>query len=510
MVDAGLAIGWSVFAVILVFVSIGSYFFVRYMSDKYESQRLTTAVSTLTLICEFLALCIIPVDIYNVSSGDWSESSASAVKNMYYAAYITLFVFEFFLIPFAYFYFEEESEGMTTSEKICSAMKYTVVFVIVAIVLLVLALTLQFGSSSSSSDGYASHVLDTQHRGDAAITFLVACMATAGTLAYVAYGGFGMAAMPIGMVTGKSSYKDLTKTVDERIGILRAKLSQIEARYPATKAAISSMKGRDRKDYEAMRREMTTLSSRQKRLQEERSSFVYKISMLCAPFKKIFGVIIFIISLFVIISLGIATGDRAKNSSCGAECGYMTTKPSFTNPLDAMFLEFSKAFPLDYILLFGLLLLFFASTLAGLVRIGLRFFCIKLHKVRPRNTPPQGILLGCMIMTFVIITTTIQLVSFAPMYMNFGSQKNSHGDQCTLSDILKDVSESDQPCHMSEIGKFASRIVLNSPGVFGNIFFYTCWAYIAIFLISCVYVMLKGTENSMLRVDSSDEDEEWV
>jgi LMBR1 domain-containing protein 1 len=504
MAAAGLAIAWIIFACVFVAVTIGCYLFVRYMSDRFESSKFTTVVSVSALVCELFALSIIPVDIYNVSSG-YSEGSADVIRSLYYAAWCTLFVFEFVILPFAIFWFEEDDENVSPSERACNAAKYTIFFVIIAIVLLVLALTLQFGSGSGSdASGYVGHVLDTSHRGDAAISFLFACMATAGTLGYVAYGGYGLAALPIGMMVGAKSLQAEDSHIGEQLNTIRAQIAQLEARYPGRAAA--NMKKKDKKEYDELRKLRRNLEARSTRIQQERNSLLYKVSVLCAPFKKFFGAAIFLIALFLMVSLGIATGDRAKNSSCGSSCGYLNTKSQFTNPLDAMFVAFAKAFPLDYVLLSGALLLFYAATLVGIVQIGLRCFCIRLHKVRPGKTPAQGILISCMILTFVILVVTVQLPAFAPDYVNFGNQKNSNGDPCSLADIEKDVSEANQKCHLSEIGKITSRTVLLTP-VFGNVFFYTCWAYLASFFFSTGYIFFKGPKDSVQLVDSSDDDD---
>src|ERR1700680_456242 len=97
-----------------------SWGLMRTYLDKRESTALTSLISASAVSITLLCILLIPVDIYIVSSDlnsdgsqsnpDLTHSSAMALQGVYYALYILLLVFAFILLPFTYFYFEEDSD----------------------------------------------------------------------------------------------------------------------------------------------------------------------------------------------------------------------------------------------------------------------------------------------------------------------------------------------------------------------------------------------------------------
>lgn len=59
------------------------------------------------------------------------------------AFYGTITIFCFFLIPFAYFFYEEYDEDQSSNDRIYGALKYTSFFVIISILLLIFGLFLK-------------------------------------------------------------------------------------------------------------------------------------------------------------------------------------------------------------------------------------------------------------------------------------------------------------------------------------------------------------------------------
>jgi LMBR1 domain-containing protein 1 len=100
------------------------------------------------------------------------------------------------------------------------------------------------------------------------------------------------------------------------------------------------------------------------------------------PFRIILGFTCLALSLITVGSIAITNVDRLLNSECGLSCGYVIEKYTLFNPLDYVLVELSKYFPLDF-LLFGTILFYvFITCLYGLVRLGIKFFCINVSSLK--------------------------------------------------------------------------------------------------------------------------------
>ena len=96
------------------------------------------------------------------------------------------------------------------------------------------------------------------------------------------------------------------------------------------------------------------------------------------------GILFLLVSLLIFTSLLLTTIDKAANSFCGVGCGFILENPQIFNPMDSLFVVLSRAFPVDYILLVLLIFYFFAVSLAGIVKIGIRFLWIKVRSGGPK------------------------------------------------------------------------------------------------------------------------------
>jgi LMBR1 domain-containing protein 1 len=65
--------------------------------------------------------------------------------------------------------------------------------------------------------------------------------------------------------------------------------------------------------------------------------------------------------------------DKIKNSICGHRCGYILSNPQVFNPLNYIFLQASKVYPIDYVFMVILILYFVISTIVGIMLVGIRF-----------------------------------------------------------------------------------------------------------------------------------------
>jgi LMBR1 domain-containing protein 1 len=102
------AIPWVIFALVVLAIIACSTVFVWCFKDSKEWALVPSLVTisglSIILLCSFL----IPVDIFTVSQTENPTVYALAVRVLYYISYLTLLVFAFALIPFAYFFYEED------------------------------------------------------------------------------------------------------------------------------------------------------------------------------------------------------------------------------------------------------------------------------------------------------------------------------------------------------------------------------------------------------------------
>ena len=103
---------------------------------------------------------------------------------------------------------------------------------------------------------------------------------------------------------------------------------------------------------------------------------ISKVLKYLTPFRIILGICCLGVSIIIVFSILISNIDRLINSKCGFSCGYVLDKNTLFNPLDSLFVQLSKIFPLDLIFLGLILLYVFISSLFGLIRLGIRFPCL--------------------------------------------------------------------------------------------------------------------------------------
>lgn len=73
-----------------------------------------------------------------------------------------------------------------------------------------------------------------------------------------------------------------------------------------------------------------------------------------------------------------------------------------------------KAFPVDYVLVSLIVYFFFAATMSGVKTLGVRFCHLQMFKIRPRRTPPQGMLFLAFILMFTMISLNVVMLALAP------------------------------------------------------------------------------------------------
>lgn len=146
--------GWIPFAIVLLLSLAGSGLYLGFLNHRREREPMALVCGTLTLATSLITSSLLPVDVFLVSlmknsDGAFKEWAANATARedvehtvllAYYVLYGLLLILGFLLLPFAYFFTEEKDDILenSTGSRICSALKYTSIFLLVAAVLLTL------------------------------------------------------------------------------------------------------------------------------------------------------------------------------------------------------------------------------------------------------------------------------------------------------------------------------------------------------------------------------------
>nr|CAG4718252.1 unnamed protein product [Naegleria fowleri] len=436
-------------------------------------------------------------------------------------------------------------------------MKYTIFTLVAGILIIILGLVLSAvsGRVDDKHDitDWLKQLIDVEHFGDRAIRFIIGCLAVVGCIGFNIYTAYGLSALPIGFMKRKHiTYRD-EASVHSRIDEIDEKIDLLQKKY---KMKGTSMNRTDQKIYDQLREEKTELTNASIRIERSKKSFIAKIEPCIYPFKALIGFILLVVVLFIMVSLIINLIYRTVKSKCGIACGFVTEENCNFNPLDLLLTYSSIIFPIDYIIIGLIIILFLLASMTALSTIGLRILCIKLYKLKLRSTLPQGLLTSCIFLMFIMLCTSFMLPSFAPIYTTFGSQKyqdpitrewkqcalaafnntNIHKNATLWSVVEKDqvldhqskalpsllqdyrllftiendtsgnFTNSTRPCFMSELSQNVNSMSVGIP-VFSIIFYFENWLFILCFVIG-FFVSIFRKAPSFEEEDTYDHDEE--
>jgi len=214
---------------------------------------------------------------------------------------------------------------------------------------------------------------------------------------YVVYTAPGFALFPITLIKHIPTIQiSDVETARQALEHNRESQRRIEVRYQGTGQQMSV---KDRKELEALQREERTLTRRHRLAEESgnRRRWWEKLGSALRPFKVGFGVLLATLGVLIAISMLLTlysphgtslTGsvDKIKNSICGYRCGYILSNPQVFNPLNYIFIQASKVYPIDYVFMIILILYFFISTVVGIIFVGIRFLWCPPPPRPPTNT----------------------------------------------------------------------------------------------------------------------------
>ncbi|KAI1350775.1 hypothetical protein F5Y01DRAFT_284841 [Xylaria sp. FL0043] len=517
-----------------------------------DRSAIVSTVAIISITALLATVFLLPVDIALVSSTtstalgtkkDWATPNRIhnillTLKIVYYSLYSFDALLCLIIIPFSYFLYEEYDEvedqegNQTSGSRLWGALKYTSAFLVLVVIIFLIGF---FVPAAGDRDGkhldldFFKRLLDENH-GEKALTFGLGLLITLGTLLYVLYTGAGLALLPISFiksapaVSAPQLYQDTTSQLEQN----RERQRQLELRNTGRQ---DEMPAKDRRELDALLREERTLVRRERlaaEAQGQGKTFIVRTwSKICAvfrPVKLIGGILLVLLSLLVWVSMLITGIDKAANSVCKAHCGYILAHINVFQPINWIFVKTALAFPVDYVLMALLILLFFSSSISGIATVGIRFLWLRIFQIRKGRTAPQALLMATVMLALITLAINYSIAMLvAPQYASYGTQTfcdlpPHHPDElpdCSknpeavkpCSEWVNSHSTATRVCTPTMMSTFLNRITLTWP-VFGAIDFWAQFAFLGVFLIVFVTALFRTPELNLSELDEEAEADE--
>ncbi|KAI0204614.1 hypothetical protein F4808DRAFT_457058 [Astrocystis sublimbata] len=522
----------------------------------WQNHRDRSAVVTIVTIISLTALLatvfLLPVDIALVSSTtstavgakkDWATPNRihnilQTLKIVYYSLYSFDALLCLIVIPFSYFWYEEydeveEQEGnQTFGSRLWGAFKYTIAFIFLVVIIFLIGFFVPAAGSNSGKHvdlDFFKRLLDQNH-GEKALNFGVGLLITLGTLLYVLYTGAGLALLPISFIKSAPSVSapQLAESTTTQLEQNRERQRQLELR---SAGHADGMPAKDRRKLEALAREERTLVRRERlaaEAQGQGKTFVVRAwTKICAvfrPIKLIGGILLVLLSLLIWVSMLITGIDKAANSVCKQHCGYILAHINVFQPINWIFVKAARAFPVDYVMMALLVLLFFSSSISGIASVGIRFLWLRIFQIRKGRTAPQAMLMATVMLALITLGINYALAMLvAPQYASYGTQTfcdlpPHHPDELPdcranpeavkpCSEWVNSHSSATRVCTPTMMSTFLNRIALTWP-VFGAIIFWAQFAFLGVFLIVFVTSLFRTPKLNLGEIDEEAEADE--
>lgn len=554
MAPAGLlqtSLIWVAYGVAVALVLLVSVITTLTWQTPHERSIVVSIISIISLTALLATVFLLPVDIALVSSTasahlgakkDWAtpdrvDGILLTLKIVYYTLYTLDALLCLIVIPFTYFWFEEydeveEDEGTgSAAARIWRALKYTLGFVFLVVVLFLIGF---FVPAAGNNPGkhmdldYFKRLL-AANNGEKALTFGVGLLITLGTLLYILYTSAGLALLPVSFIKSAPSISapQLSATTASALEHNRELQRQLEMRNAGRPEGMSQ---KDRREMDALLREERTLVRRERLAAEARGdnrSKIYrawtKVEAVFRPLKLLGGIFLLLLSLLIWVSMLITGIDKAANSICKQHCGYILGHLNVFQPINWIFVQSAKAFPVDYILMALLVLLFFSSSITGLATIGIRFLWVRIFQLKKGRTAPQALLIATVLLALMILAINYAVAMLvAPQYAIYGTQTfcvhppRHPGEQPDCRehrDMVRPCSEAFREpaardvCTPTVMSTFLNRVTLNWP-VFGAVDFWAQFVFLAVFLVVFATSLFRTPRLNLSELDEEAEVDE--
>ncbi|KAK0747866.1 LMBR1-like membrane protein-domain-containing protein [Apiosordaria backusii] len=542
---------WVAYAVAVALVLLVAIITTFTWQSPHERSVTVSIVAIVSLTSLLATVFLLPVDIALVSSTasahlgakkDWAtpgrvDGILLTLKIVYYTLYSFDALLCLIVIPFTYFWYEEydeveEEEGTSgAGTRFWKATKYTLGFVFLVLILFLVGF---FVPAAGKGNGkhldldYFKRLL-AANKGEKALTFGVGLLITLGTFLYILYTGAGLALLPVSLIKSAPSVSapQLSATTATDLEHNRELQRQIDMRNAGRPGGMSQ---KDRRELDALLREERTLVRRERLAAEARGdgrSGIFrawtKIQAVFRPLMLLGGVLLLLLSILVWTSMLITSIDKAANSICKEHCGYILGHINVFQPVNWIFVQSAKAFPVDYILMALLVLFFFSSSITGIATIGIRFLWVRIFQIKKGRTTPQALLIATVMLALIILAINYAMAMIvAPQYAIYGTQTfcvntprhpgeqpdcREHRDMVRpCSEVFSEPAAKDV-CTPTVMSTFLNRVTINWP-VFGAVDFWAQFAFLGVFMVVFVTSLFRTPRLNLSELDEEAEVDE--
>merc|ERR1712228_147452 len=343
---------------------------------------------------------------------------------------------------------------------------------------------------------------------DGIMPFCIAVVAAIGMFFSMVYTAYGLAAFPISLMRPMIAPQHANpKNLQFELKKVSTDLDMLYTKYRGR----DTWPPRDKAKKNALERKKKTLEIKKQRNESSASSNsegccerIGRCFWNCAaPIRYIIGIALEGFSIVLIVSIMMHVIDQGVNSSCGYSCGFALNDPKIAkyDPISWLLTNCASYFPLDYIFFSGIIFWIFWCTIFGVMRIDVRFLCLKLFSLRAHETMHNALLMAIGFLLLILTSFNYLMYAFASQYMTFGDQ----GNDCS---IVCDSADNDcKVCEGTEIYYLLSGILIGMP-IFGLIYFAFSCVFVLVFFVSLVYNLYKKPKKGgdrLLRSDSDDD-----
>lgn len=297
-------------------------------------------------------------------------------------------------------------------------------------------------------------------------------------------------------------------------------VNQLEVVESRIKELVTKREQAELAPYEAytlekLEKEARLLSRMDRVLEQKARSCFNRLVKILRPFQVLFGIFFMVFGFMIFSSLGLSCVDKAIHSSM--KSGFVLVNGTLPNPADWILVFFQHIFPLDYIMYVGMVIFLVFCTMSGVKNIGIRFLWIHLYQIRGYKTKPQGLIMLCGVLIFIIIALNVVMYSTVPDYTTYGSQRYqiSVFDPLTNKTNIEIIKCADSPDVNLCVSSVISRLLTafhEKAWIFGAMYFWLDWALIFVVvlgsLVSTYFSSVKCCSSSSM--DDDDEENRLV
>lgn len=540
---------WLAYGITIILMALAAITFTFTYQSNHDRSALVSVITIISLTSLLATLLLLPVDVALISS---TNSSRLGIKEKWATPekiqdiviglktlYIILYSFNAFvfllIVPFTYFFYEEYDDNaaeegyQTPGQRILGALKYTFMLSILILIFFFAGFLIPIVRDPK---GYQFDLnffkrLILEDHGEYAITFSLGMLISIGTILYIFFTAAGMAILPLSLIKSQPSIDASSLHADSASFLRENRQRQRQLQNLSNRTSyITDESERERlvNEERTLIRRINLASRLQARENRTIFKFLKKLRASLKPLRLIGGILLLCLSILIWISILVTGVDKVKNSLCKQECGYILNTINIYQPLNYILVKFSRIYPLDNVFMVILTLFFLSSSVAGIIRLGIRFFWIKLLEIRKDQTLPQAMLIVNVMLALMILALNYSVVMMvAPHYATFGTQtfcdapseKFPDGQpDCSMHlDLVKPCSELSSEygyrniCTPSVISSVLGQVIVNFKS-YGVFLFWAQFVFLIVFLLVFLIHLFRGPKFNLKKIDELAEIEE--